>query len=72
MRILQLVEEMRKGKVMDKIVDLGINTRSLYVKEVDRKVRIFIPAQIVRCSSHVFRYAGNSGPASSPSDLVLC
>jgi hypothetical protein len=35
---LNLVSEVRKRKVMDKVVDLGINTRSVYVKDVDRKV----------------------------------
>ncbi|CAI8010010.1 PTB domain-containing engulfment adapter protein 1 [Geodia barretti] len=35
---LQLVGEARKGAVAKKVVDLGINTRSLYIKDVGRKV----------------------------------
>ena len=36
--IVQLVSEVRKGKIKDKVVDIGINTRFVYVQDVDRKV----------------------------------
>ena len=36
---VQLVSEVRKGAVMEKVVDLGINTRSLYIEDVERKAR---------------------------------
>ena len=31
--------EVRKGAILEKVVDLGINTRFLYIKDVDRKAR---------------------------------
>lgn len=51
--MIQLVVEVRKGKVADKVVDLGINTHSLYVKDVERKVLLIQNLAIIySCSSH--------------------
>lgn len=66
----QLVVEVRKGKVMDKVVDLGINVRSLYVKDVDRKVAklTYIARSIL---FNVLHSIGDTCTASAPSDLLL-
>ena len=34
------MSEVRKGKIKDKVVDIGINTRSVYVQDVERKVKL--------------------------------
>ena len=49
------MSEVRKGKVKDKVVDIGINTRTVYVQDVDRKVKLWCRKKVM---IHTYIYTG--------------